>query len=121
MMKLSQAHWKGKEGFRGGLKRLQKEEKEVRMRVLLVPRALPVHPQLLTPLPQLSHVLSCSAFGAFVLSLLSAPRCKIFVAGSDPADCLHSQGAAGQGQGKRRALTSLPHFTSRGFFSLHSV
>jgi hypothetical protein len=27
MMKLSQAHWKGKEGFReGGLKRLQEEE-----------------------------------------------------------------------------------------------
>lgn len=39
MMKLSQAHWKGKEGFRGELKRLKKEEKKVRMGVLLVPSA----------------------------------------------------------------------------------
>lgn len=121
-MKLSQAHWKGKEGFREGvLKRLKKEEKEVRMRVLLVPGAPSSPSPLLTPLPQLSHVLSCSASGAFVLSLLSALRCKIFAAGSsDSGDCLHSQGASEQGQGKRAALTSLPHHSSPpGPSSLH--
>lgn len=110
-MKLSQAHWKGKEGFReGGLKRL-KERGKVRRGGPQGPlHTLPVSPQLLTPLARLSFVLSCAVSEACTLFLLSVPHSETFAADSfGSGGRHHSQGSSGQGQGKRAALASLLH------------